>query len=192
MNERPTKIIILDRDGVINADNADYIKCPAEWLPLPGAVEAICTLCQHGYSVYVATNQSGIGRGLFSLADYQAINDKMISIVNASGGKIAGVFYCPHTPDDNCACRKPKPGLFTQIAAHAGQSIEGVIAIGDSRRDLEASATAGCRPTLIRTGNGRHTEADLMKTPLNRARSIPVFDDLAAAVASLIAAETQP
>ena len=192
MNEGPTKIIILDRDGVINADNADYIKCATEWLPLPGSIEAICTLCQQGYSVYVATNQSGIGRGLFSLGDYQAINDKMINTVNAGGGKIAGVFYCPHTPDDNCGCRKPKPGLFRQIAAHAGQSIEGVAAIGDSRRDLEASAAAGCRPILIRTGNGRNTEAGLLKTPLDSAGSIPVFDDLTAAVASLIAADSQP
>ena len=191
MNERQTKIIILDRDGVINADNADYIKRPEEWLPLPGALEAICTLCQHGYSVYVATNQSGIGRGLFSLADYQAINDKMISVVKASGGKIAGVFYCPHTPDDSCGCRKPKPGLFTQIAAHAGQSIEGVIAIGDSRRDLEASAAAGCKPILIRTGNGRNTEAEILKTPLHSAGSIPVFDDLAAAVSALLKNEPQ-
>jgi D-glycero-D-manno-heptose 1,7-bisphosphate phosphatase len=192
MNERPSKIIILDRDGVINADNVNYIKCAAEWLPLQGSIEAICTLCQHGYSVYVATNQSGIGRGLFSLEDYQAINDKMIKTVNAAGGKIAGVFYCPHTPDDKCECRKPKRGLFTQIAAHAGQSIDGVPAIGDSRRDLEASAAAGCRPILIRTGNGSNTEAGLLKAALQSAGNIPVFDDLAAAAASLIAAEAQP
>lgn len=191
MSERPSKMIILDRDGVINADHADYIKCAAEWQPLPGAIEAICTLHQHGYGVYVATNQSGIGRGLFSLEDYQAINDKMINTVRAGGGNITAVFYCPHTPDDDCDCRKPKPGLFRQIAARAGRSIDGVVAIGDSRRDLEAAVAAGCSPMLVRTGNGRNTEAGLVKTSLRRAGGVPVFDDLAAAVSALIAAETR-
>lgn len=175
------KLVILDRDGVINYDSASYIKTPDEWKPIPGSTEAIARLSRAGYAICVATNQAALERGLFDIETLEAIHDKMRRSVEALGGRISGVFYCPHAPETGCDCRKPKPGLLLQISRKFGVPLKDVPFIGDSRRDLDAAASAGARPMLVRTGNGRETE---------RMRNLPagttVFDDLASAAAALI------
>lgn len=154
-----TKLIILDRDGVINEDSAQFIKSPAEWKPIPGSIEAIARLNQSSYRVVVATNQSGIGRGLFDMATLAAINDKMVEMVFRQGGRIDAVFFCPHTADDKCHCRKPATGMFEEIAARFKVGLNGVPTIGDSLRDLQAGVAVGCTPYLVLTGKGTKTQA---------------------------------
>jgi D-glycero-D-manno-heptose 1,7-bisphosphate phosphatase len=146
------KLLILDRDGTINSDSDDFVKTPEEWLPLPGALEAIARLNHAGWHVVVASNQSGLGRGLFDVASLNAMHAKMYKMLAAQGGRIDAVFYCPHTADDDCHCRKPKPGLFEQIGSRFGVQLSGVPAVGDSLRDVQASAAAGCEPHLVLTG----------------------------------------
>ncbi|MCL2021041.1 MAG: D-glycero-beta-D-manno-heptose 1,7-bisphosphate 7-phosphatase [Betaproteobacteria bacterium] len=153
-------LIILDRDGVINFDSEQFVKSPDEWQPIPGSLEAIARLTQSGYRVVVATNQSGIGRGLFDMDDLNAIHEKMLKAVLAAGGHIAAIFYCPHTADSNCPCRKPRPGMFHDISERFNADLQGVPAIGDSLRDLEAAATTGCQPILTLTGKGAKTSAE--------------------------------
>jgi D-glycero-D-manno-heptose 1,7-bisphosphate phosphatase len=153
------KLIILDRDGVINYDSADYIKSPAEWKPIPGSLEAIARLNQAGYHVVVATNQSGIGRGLFDVATLNAIHEKMHKALGLAGGRIDAVFFCPHTQDTDCDCRKPKPGLLEDIAHRFNTELTGVPVIGDSLRDLQAAAAVGAQPVLVLTGKGERTVA---------------------------------
>lgn len=154
------KLIILDRDGVINHDSPSYIKSPDEWKPIPGSLEAIALLNQAGYRVLVATNQSGVGRGLFDMATLNAIHDKMHRALGLAGGRIDGIFYCPHTQDAGCSCRKPKPGLLDEIARRFGVSLDGVPAIGDSLRDLQAAVAVGAQPILVLTGKGKKTRKD--------------------------------
>ncbi len=175
------KLVILDRDGVINHDSAAYIKSPEEWKPIPGSLEAIALLSQAGYRVLVATNQSGIGRGLFEMATLNAIHDKMHRALGLAGGRIDGIFYCPHAHDAGCECRKPKPGLLEEIAHRFGVSLEGVPLIGDSLRDLQAAAAVGAQPILVLTGKGKKTRKDG-----NLPEGTVVYDDLAAAVRSLL------
>lgn len=153
------KLLILDRDGVINHDSDAYIKSVAEWLPLPGAIEAIAQLHQAGWTVAVATNQSGLARGLFDMDTLTAIHTKMRRELAAVGGSIDAVFLCPHGPDDNCTCRKPRPGMFEQIGHRYDIDLTGVPAVGDSLRDLQASSSVGCSPWLVQTGNGKKTLA---------------------------------
>ena len=153
------KLIILDRDGVINQDSDLYIKSVAEWRPIPGSAEAIARLNHAGYRVVVATNQSGISRGLFDTATLNLMHDKMHKLVAQAGGRIDAVFYCPHKNDDHCACRKPAPGMFEEIAKRFRMSLAGVPAVGDSLRDLVASAALGCQPMVVRTGKGAKTVA---------------------------------
>jgi D-glycero-D-manno-heptose 1,7-bisphosphate phosphatase len=153
------KLVILDRDGVINYDSAEYIKKPHEWKPVPGSLEAIARLNQAGYRVVVATNQSGVGRGLFDMATLSAIHDKMHKALAQFGGRIDAVFYCPHAQDANCGCRKPKPGLFEDIARRFNADLTGVPCIGDSLRDLQAGAQVGALPILVLTGKGQKTAA---------------------------------
>jgi D-glycero-D-manno-heptose 1,7-bisphosphate phosphatase len=150
------KLIILDRDGTINEDRDDFVKSVDEWMPLPGALEAIARLNHAGWHVVVASNQSGLGRGLFDVAALNAMHAKMHKLLAAQGGKIDAVFYCPHTPDEACACRKPLPGLFEQIIERYGVDIATnvVHAVGDSLRDLQAGVAVGCRPHLVLTGKG--------------------------------------
>jgi D-glycero-D-manno-heptose 1,7-bisphosphate phosphatase len=152
MADRSTKLLILDRDGTINHDRDDYVKSPQEWEPLPGALEAIARLNHAGWHVVLATNQSGLGRGLFDMAALNAMHEKMHQQLAAVGGRIDAVFFCPHTPEDNCHCRKPLPGLFEQIGERLGLSLRGVPAAGDSLRDLTAALSAGCQPHLVLTG----------------------------------------
>ena len=177
--QRP--LIILDRDGVINADSPDFIKSPEEFVPLPGSIEAIAELCAAGFDVVIASNQSGVGRGLFALETLEHIHAKMREAVAAAGGSIAGIFYCPHAPDEGCDCRKPRAGLFEQIASGFDTRLDGVPAVGDSLRDLQAAQSAGATPVLVRTGNGTKTEREL-----GEDSGIAVYDDLGAAAAAII------
>jgi D-glycero-D-manno-heptose 1,7-bisphosphate phosphatase len=175
------KLVILDRDGVINFDSPDYIKSPDEWKPIPGSLEAIARLTQAGWQVVVATNQSGVGRGLFEMATLNAIHDKMHRAAGQAGGRIDAVFFCPHKPDDNCGCRKPKAGLYEEIARRFNTSLKGVPGIGDSQHDLDGAAAAGATPVLVLSGNGEATR---------RAAKLPpgtkVHKDLAEAAKSLV------
>lgn len=173
------KLLVLDRDGTINRDSPDYIRSPADWHVLPGSAEAIARLNDDGYTVAVASNQSGLARGFFDENTLLAIHEKMRQTVRAAGGEIDTIVWCPHHPDDDCDCRKPRPGLLLRLAGHYGISLEGVPMIGDSRRDLEAARAVGARPMLVRTGNGARTEA------AGAAGDAEIFDDLAAAAAAL-------
>ncbi len=176
------KLAILDRDGVINFDSDQYIKSPLEWRPIPGSIEAIARLNQNGYRIAVATNQSGIGRGLFDMATLNAINDKMMELVFRQGGRIDALFFCPHTAAEDCACRKPKTGMLEEIAARFHTELKGVPTIGDSLKDLQAAEAVGAQPILVLTGKGAQTkvEGGMPKKTL-------VFDNLAEAVRQLIA-----
>jgi D-glycero-D-manno-heptose 1,7-bisphosphate phosphatase len=175
------KLVILDRDGVINHDSDSYIKRPEEWKPIPGSLEAIARLTQAGYHVVVATNQSGVGRGLFEMSTLNAIHDKMHRAVNQAGGRIDAVFYCPHAQEANCECRKPKAGLLEEIGRRFGTSVQGVPFIGDSRRDLDCAVTVGAQPILVLTGKGSKTQRDG-----GLPAGTTVHADLAAAVKSII------
>lgn len=175
-------VVILDRDGVINADSDAFVKSPDEWLPLPGALEAIARLDEAGWLVFVATNQSGLARGLFDAATLAAIHQKLRDALGAIGAGIEGIFVCPHGPDDGCSCRKPKPGLYLAIAEVCGHSLDRVPIIGDSFRDLEAARAVGGRPILVRTGKGERTLAEHPELADGE-----VYADLAAAVDALLA-----
>jgi D-glycero-D-manno-heptose 1,7-bisphosphate phosphatase len=175
------KLVILDRDGVINQDSAHFIKNPNEWIALPGSLEAIALLNQSGYRVALATNQSGIARGLFDMATLNAIHDKMHRALALVGGRMDALFYCPHAADDHCACRKPKSGMIEDIARRFSVDLKDVYAVGDALRDLQAFANAGCKPILVKTGKGEETleNGDLPANTL-------VFADLAEAVQHII------
>ena len=174
------KLIILDRDGTINQDSDQYIKSPAEWKPIPGSLEAIARLTQGGWRCVVATNQSGIARGLFDMATLNSIHAEMHRAVSLAGGRIEAIFFCPHAADSGCECRKPKPGLLREIASRMDVELAEVPMVGDSLRDLEAAAAAGAKPYLVLTGKGKKTR---------EAGGLPpgtqVFDDLGAVAARL-------
>jgi D-glycero-D-manno-heptose 1,7-bisphosphate phosphatase len=176
------KLAILDRDGVINFDSDQYIKSPAEWRPIPGSIEAIARLNQSGYRVAVATNQSGIGRGLFDMATLNAINDKMMEMVFRHGGRIDALFFCPHTAAEECACRKPRTGMLEEIAARFHADLKGVPCVGDSLKDAQSADAVGAQPILVLTGKGERTreEGGLPKKTL-------VFQDLAEASRHIVA-----
>ncbi|MGB1581755.1 MAG: D-glycero-beta-D-manno-heptose 1,7-bisphosphate 7-phosphatase [Nevskiales bacterium] len=178
----PNKLIVLDRDGVINQDSPDYVKTPAEWHALPGSLEAIARLHHAGWRVVVATNQAGIGRGLFDFDALFAINDKMQRQVAELGGRIDGIFFCPHPPEAQCDCRKPAPGLLLDIERRLQVSLNNVPFVGDSLRDLQAAAAAGARPVLVRTGNGAQSEDQARQ----QFPDLAVYDDLSATAAALL------
>ena len=174
-------LVILDRDGVINHDSDDYIKSPDEWQPLPGSLEAIARLCRADYTVVVATNQAGVGRGLFSLEMLIQIHRKMASRILEKGGRLDSVFFCPHSPAEQCGCRKPKPGMLLEISDRLGIGLSGVPVVGDSMRDLEAAAAAGAMPVMVKTGRGRLTQEKLSQGELSHTLGqTPVYADLAA------------
>jgi D-glycero-D-manno-heptose 1,7-bisphosphate phosphatase len=177
------KIIVLDRDGVINQDSPEYVKSPNEWHPIPGSLEAIVKLNTAGFKVVVATNQSGIARGHFSPDTLAKIHQKMSLQVEKLGGRLAGIFICPHGPQDNCDCRKPKPGLLLQIATKFAIKPEDLLVIGDSMRDLLAASACGAAAILVKTGNGKKTSA-------SQQLAVPVFDDLEHAVDYIIENES--
>jgi D-glycero-D-manno-heptose 1,7-bisphosphate phosphatase len=176
------KIIVLDRDGVINFDSDQFIKKPEEWKPIPGSLEAIARLNESGWRVIVASNQSGVGRGLFDMDTLNAINEKMTKALGQVGGRLDAIFFCPHTADSTCDCRKPKPGMFLQIAERFNAEMKGVPVVGDSLRDLQAGVAVGCRPYLVLTGKGSKTKSDP-----DLPEGTQIFPDLAAVVAQLTA-----
>ena len=155
-------IVILDRDGVINQDSVDYIKSPQEWVAIPGSLKAIALLHQNQFRVFIATNQSGIARGIYSEETLTQIHQKMCRQVEEAGGDIEGIMYCPHHPDDNCLCRKPKPGMLEQIAGYG--DIRDRPFVGDSPTDIEAALAANCKPVLVLTGSGSQTACSLAPT----------------------------
>ena len=176
------KLIVLDRDGVINVDSEQFIKSPDEWKPIPGSLEAIARLNESGWRVVVASNQSGVGRGLFDMDTLNAINEKMTKAIAQSGGRLDAIFFCPHPADSTCDCRKPRPGMFVQIAERFNVDMKGVPVVGDSLRDLQAGVAVGCQPYLVLTGKGAKTQAD----PALPEGTL-VFPDLAAVAAQLTA-----
>lgn len=175
------KLILLDRDGVINKDSDAFIKSPDEWIPLPGSLEAIARLNQAGYHVVVCTNQSGIARGKFSMMTLNAIHQKMHAAAQEVGAEIDAVFFCPHAADDNCDCRKPKPGMLQAISQRYDVDLKGVPMVGDALRDLQAGFVAGCKPYLVLSGKGEKTRASGGLPP-----STEIFADLAAVVDDLL------
>lgn len=174
------KLLILDRDGVINYDSDAYIKSVEEWLPIPGSMEAIAQLSKAGWTVAVATNQSGIARGFYDIATLDAMHVRLRELVAEQGGEMGLIVYCPHGPDDGCDCRKPKPGMLNTIATHYSANLAGVWFVGDTKGDLDAALAVDCQPVLVKTGKGLRT----MNTPLPAGTLI--FDDLAAVAADLI------
>lgn len=175
-------LLILDRDGVINRDSAGFVKSPGEWLPLPGSIAAIADLSRAGYTVTVASNQSGLARGLFGRNALRAMHRKLRNLVAAEGGRVDRIVVCPHGPDDSCNCRKPKPGLLSRLARHYNTTLDGVPVVGDSLRDLQAAASAGAVPILVRTGNGRKASRKLPAA----LRGVRIYDDLAAFAADML------
>ncbi len=184
-----TKLVILDRDGTINQDRDDYVKSAAEWLPLPGALEAIARLNHAGWRVVVASNQSGLGRGLFDVAALNDMHAKMHKLLTAAGGRIDAVFYCPHSPEETCNCRKPLPGLYEQIGERYGMDLKGVHTVGDSLRDLQAGAAAGCSPHLVYTGKSEKLKGQAL--PVDLPQGTVVHDDLGA-FADWLLAQPEP
>jgi len=189
MSLSATPLIILDRDGVINEDRDDYIKSPDEWVPVPESLEAIARLTHAGWSVVVATNQSGIERGLFDINTLHAIHNKMTHVVAQAGGHIEGIFFCPHAPDTGCRCRKPATGLYEDIASRFGRPLTNTPIVGDSLRDLQAGHVMGAALWLVRTGKGLRTLAAAEK---DSSKALPpgtsIEDNLAAVVTRLLAA----
>ena len=181
---RAVKLIVLDRDGVINHDSAQFIKSPDEWRPIPGSLEAIARLNHAGFRVVIATNQSGIGRGLFDMATLNAIHEKMHRALAQVGGRVDALFYCPHTADSQCECRKPKAGMLREIGIRFGVDLTGVPCIGDSDRDLSAADAVGGQPMLVLTGKGEKTLRDG-----NFPKNTVIFPDLAFAASALLSGD---
>ncbi|HEX4044646.1 MAG TPA: D-glycero-beta-D-manno-heptose 1,7-bisphosphate 7-phosphatase [Gammaproteobacteria bacterium] len=176
--------IILDRDGVINYDSHEYIKSPDEWIPIPGSLNAIAQLNRSGFHVLVATNQSGVARGYYDIETLDRIHEKMMRELAAYGGYVEEIFFCPHHPDEQCVCRKPKPGLLQQMQSKYQFDFTKTFFIGDSWVDVQVAQTTGCKPLLVLTGNGQLT---LTKHP--EVNIVPHFPDLAAAVNHIVAAK---
>lgn len=173
--------ILLDRDGVLNIESSSFIKRPAEWLPIDRAMTAVAKLQQH-FQLAVCTNQSGIGRQLFTLSQLDAIHQKLQSQLQQAGGQCIDIFFCPHLPEQGCDCRKPAPGLLAAAMTHFSASPDTTLFVGDSQRDIEAGLAAGCHVALVQTGNGQTTAVQLAKQNI----SVPVWSDLAALTADLI------
>jgi D-glycero-D-manno-heptose 1,7-bisphosphate phosphatase len=176
-------LVILDRDGVINHDSDAYIKTPNEWKAIRGSLEAVARLNRSGYQVVIASNQSGIGRGLFDVATLQAIHEKMHRELARMNGRVDAVLYCPHRPEDHCRCRKPKPGMLFEIASRFSVPLRGVPMVGDAWRDIEAARSVEGRPILVLTGKGR----DTLTKNRSSMRGVEVYDNLALAVGALLA-----
>ena len=174
------KLLIIDRDGVINEDSDAYIKSVEEWIPIPGSIEAIAQLSKAGWTVAVATNQSGIARGYYPTATLDAMHERLRGLVAEQGGEVGLIVHCPHGPDDGCDCRKPKPGMLKTIAAHYAVELAGLWFVGDSKGDLEAALAVDAQPVLVKTGKGERT----------LSKGLPAgtlaFEDLAAVARALI------
>ncbi|MDG2107957.1 MAG: D-glycero-beta-D-manno-heptose 1,7-bisphosphate 7-phosphatase [Woeseiaceae bacterium] len=180
------RLVILDRDGVINQDSDEFVKSADEWLPLPGSIAAIASLSTAGFIVTIASNQSGLARKLFDAEALEAIHQKLCKLVVNAGGHIGRIIVCPHGPNDGCECRKPKSGMLLELGSDYGVPLQNVPMVGDSLRDLQAASTAGAKPILVRTGNGSYTEKNLPPELL----AIDIYDDLAAAAAAIVKEQT--
>lgn len=178
------KLIIIDRDGVINEDSDAYIKNTEEWIPLEGSLDAIVRLNRAGYTVTVATNQSGLSRGYFDLKTLSAMHRKMESLLAEKGGHIDAMFYCPHGPKDDCDCRKPKPGLLNEIGKRFQTKLDNVLFVGDTLSDVRAAVAANAKPVLVRTGKGDKTEKLLKE---NGFEDVPVYKNLSKVVDAILA-----
>lgn len=174
------KFVLLDRDGVINRDSEQFIKTPEEWVPIPGSLEAIALLNRQGYKIIVITNQSGVRRGLFDLATLDEIHAKMRRLTEAAGGTIEAVYFCPHGPDQDCHCRKPRPGLLEKFAEDYHAQLDKLFFIGDSLKDIKAGKAVGAKPLLVETGKGHRTRLE------NPDLNVPVFKDLYAAASYIL------
>lgn len=181
----PRRVIILDRDGVINYNSREHVKSPEEWEALPGSIDAIARLCRAGYRVAVVTNQSGVARGLFSINTLNRIHRKMLDQLQPAGGAVSAIFFCPHMAADNCNCRKPKPGMFLELAGRLKCDLRKTYALGDSLRDLQAAHTARAKPVLVESGDGMQTKSEIANEP--HLRTVPVYKDLAAFTDELLA-----
>jgi D-glycero-D-manno-heptose 1,7-bisphosphate phosphatase len=181
------KLVILDRDGVINEDSDAFVKTLNEWVPIDGSIDAIARLCEHGFIIAIATNQSGIGRGLIAEDDLDAMHEHLLDLVREAGGDIATIAWCPHKPEDLCDCRKPQSGLFDQIANTLGCDLDGSFVVGDSLRDLQAGMARGCIPVLVRTGKGEKTEKKIADDDSGEFDGVEVFENLSEAADYLIA-----
>lgn len=182
------KLVILDRDGVINEDSESFVRTPEEWRPIPGSLEAIARLCRADYRIVIATNQSGIARGLLDIDTLNLIHNRMLDHVRQKGGQIDAIFFCPHNMEDNCECRKPKPGMLQDIAARLKVNVTGVPVVGDCLRDLESARAVDALPVLVRTGKGERTETGIRAGDSDGDFShIPVFDDLSGFADALLA-----
>ena len=176
------KTIILDRDGVINQDSDNFIKSPDEWIPIPGSLDAIARLNHAGYLVYIATNQSGIARGLFDIETLNAIHLKLHTELQKIGGRVQAILFCPHGPNEACECRKPKPGLYEEVAKRTQSPLTEVPVVGDSYRDIEAALSVHSQPILVLTGKGKRT----LKEHHDQLNGIPICKDLAQVVDKLL------
>ncbi|MFM2435257.1 MAG: hypothetical protein RL063_1238 [Pseudomonadota bacterium] len=181
------KLVILDRDGVINQDSANFIKSPNEWIAIPGSLDAMALLNQSGFRIAVATNQSGVSRGLFDMATLNNIHEKMQRELAQVGARVDAIFYCPHAADDHCSCRKPKPGMIEEIGKRFSVELNKVPAVGDALRDLQAYAKAGCQPILVRTGKGELTLAESNQPEKALPENTWVCADLSEAVQRIVA-----
>lgn len=177
------KLVILDRDGVINEDSDDYIRTLDEWIPVPGSIEAIAHLSRAGYKIGVATNQSGLARGYFDDVTLANMHALLCELVEEAGGQVDAICYCPHGPDEGCRCRKPAPGLLEQIGAELQIPVRGAWYVGDTVKDMELALNSGCKPLLVRTGKGKQTEA---KLDAAMRANVTVVDDLVAAAAHIL------
>ena len=183
------KLIILDRDGVINKDSPEFIKSPEEWIPIKGSLEAIARLSQAGYDVVIITNQSGIGRGLISADMLGQIHVRMMDHIQQHGGNVQSILFCPHKPSDECECRKPKAGLYHELAKKLSISFSGVYSVGDSERDLLAAREAGATPILVKTGNGKKTKQKINSDSNGVLKDVLVFENLSKFVDALASKE---
>ena len=181
--------VILDRDGVINVESKNYIKSPDEWEAIPGSLEAIARLHRAGIRVVIATNQSGIERGLFDISTLNRIHKKMIRQARDWGGKIDAIFFCPHAPETRCDCRKPKPGLLLEASGRLGEPLSDTPFVGDSVSDITAARSAGARPILVKTGSGLSTCTELMRNKYEALDEADIFDNLLSFVDSFIISE---
>jgi D-glycero-D-manno-heptose 1,7-bisphosphate phosphatase len=181
----PPRLVILDRDGVINEDSDDYIKSLDEWVPIPGSIAAIARLSRAGYKIGVATNQSGLARGYFDEIALANMHAQLCALVEEEGGQVDAICYCPHGPDAGCHCRKPAPGLLEQISEELQLPIAGAWYVGDTAKDLELGLKMGCKSILVRTGKGLQTEAKLDSAT---RQAVSIVDNLAAAADRILGA----
>lgn len=181
-------LLILDRDGVINQDSDDYIRSLADWTPVPGSIEAIAELSKAGFRIAIATNQSGLSRGYFTLDDMEEIHQRLCQLVEDEGGEIAGIFYCPHLPDEGCDCRKPATGLLQAIETELEATVADCYFIGDSLKDLQAARAMHCKPVLVLTGKGSRTQLQLEaeEVDLKDPHSVAIYPDLAGAAQAIL------